>query len=383
MTVLTKTAEVEAFVQRARGAPYLTIDTEFMREKTYYAKLCLIQAATRDEAVIIDPLSEHVDLSSFFDLLTDTRTIKVFHAARQDLEIFLQLAGALPEPLFDTQIAAMVFGYGDQVGYEPLVRDLTGKKIDKGSRFTDWARRPLSEKQLDYALGDVTHLRDVYEKLLEKLERTGRRGWVEEEMRSLLDPSLYFIKPEDAWKRLKLRNVRSKELGPLIELARWREKEAQERDVPRGRIVKDDVLFDVARVQPRTVEELGSLRSIPQGFERSATARGLLEAVARGQDIPKSDLPSTDEQAREPGPPDVVELLRVLMKRQCENFDVAPKLLASAADLDALALDDDADIPALKGWRREVFGELALRLKRGEIALSLRGRRVEIVQTTD
>lgn len=382
MDVITKTQQLTDFRDRVKGSAYLTVDTEFMRERTYYAQLCLIQAATPDHAVIIDPLAEGLDLGPFWDLMRDDSLVKVFHAARQDLEIFVKMMDAVPAPLFDTQIAAMVFGFGDQVGYEPLVRELTGAQVDKGSRFTDWARRPLSEKQLTYALGDVTHLRDVYQQLLGRLDETGRRHWVEEEMSALADPALYSVEPDDAWKRLKLRNVRPKELGPLIELARWREIEAQRRDLPRARIVKDDVLFEVARTQPKTQQDLGALRSVPQGFERSGAAKGLLDAVKRGTEISRENLPRLDNKQREPGPPDVVELLRVLLKRQCEAHEVAPKLLASAADLDALARSDKADIPALRGWRREVFGEMALKLKRGELALGLDGRRVRVLQTS-
>ncbi|GGY39586.1 ribonuclease D [Parvularcula lutaonensis] len=377
--VLTKTEDITAFSERARKAEYVTVDTEFLREKTYYAQLCLIQAATPDEAVIIDPLAEGVSLEGFFQLLRDEEVVKVFHAARQDLEIFVHLMGELPTPLFDTQIAAMVFGFGDQVGYEPLVRELTGKQIDKGSRFTDWSRRPLSEKQLNYALGDVTHLRDVFENLLQRLRETRRHAWVEEEMAALSDPSLYVVKPEEAWQRLKMRNVKPKELGPIIEIARWREAEAQRKNVPRARIIKDEVIFEVARALPSSAGELGNLRSVPNGFERSAAGKGLLDAVARGREIPRDALPRIEKRQREPGPPDVVDLLRVLLKRQCEAHNVAPKLLASASDLDALALDDNADIPALRGWRREVFGDMALRLKRGELALGLEGKRVSVV----
>ncbi len=377
--VITTTAALQAFTDSCSDYDYVTVDTEFLRERTYYAQLCLIQAAHKDEAVIIDPLAEGLDLAPFYDLLRDQNILKVFHAARQDLEIFVQLMGEVPAPLFDTQIAAMVFGFGDQVGYEPLVRDLAGVQIDKGSRFTDWSQRPLSDKQLTYALGDVTHLRVVYETLRDRLEESGRAPWVDEELSTLRDPSLYTVDPEDAWRRLKMRNVKPRELGPLIELAAWREREAQSRNIPRARIVKDDVMFEVGRARPTSVKELGNLRSIPQGFERSSTAKGLLEAVERGIAIPKDDLPQLQSRARDPAPADVVELLRVLLKRQCEAYEVAPKLLASASDLDALALSDEADIPALKGWRREVFGDLALRLKHGELALSLEGKRVMIV----
>ena len=377
--VITTTEALQAFTDSCSDYDYVTVDTEFLRERTYYAQLCLIQAAHEDDAVIIDPLAEGLDLAPFYDLLRDQNILKVFHAARQDLEIFVQLMGEVPAPLFDTQIAAMVFGFGDQVGYEPLVRDLAGVQIDKGSRFTDWSRRPLSDKQLTYALGDVTHLRVVYETLRDRLEESGRAPWVDEELSTLRDPSLYTVDPEDAWQRLKMRNVKPRELGPLIELAAWREREAQSRNIPRARIVKDDVMFEVGRARPTSVKELGNLRSIPQGFERSSTAKGLLEAVERGIAIPKDDLPQLQSRARDPAPADVVELLRVLLKRQCEAYEVAPKLLASASDLDALALSDEADIPALKGWRREVFGDLALRLKHGELALSLEGKRVMIV----
>ncbi|MEO1042900.1 MAG: ribonuclease D [Pseudomonadota bacterium] len=379
MKVLTTTDEVAAFSNNAQSASYVTVDTEFMRERTYYSQLCLIQAATADTAVIIDPLADGIDLSPFLNLLANENVTKVFHAARQDIEIFYKLMGSVPAPLFDTQIAAMVFGFGDQVGYEPLVRSLTGVQIDKGSRFTDWSRRPLSDKQLDYALGDVTYLRDVYGALLTRLDDTGRGAWVTEEMSTLLRSDLYTTEPKDAWQRLKTRNAKPKELGPLIELAAWREREAQSRNVPRARIVKDDVLFEVARARPSNAQDLGRLRSIPNGFERSASAGGMLEAVKRGMATPRDALPQLDSKTREPGPPDVVELLRVLLKRQCEAYEVAPKLLASAADLDALALDDHADIAALKGWRREVFGDLALKLKHGQVSLGLENGRVAVL----
>ncbi|MEO1657533.1 MAG: ribonuclease D [Pseudomonadota bacterium] len=380
MKVITTTDELVAFAHHAATSPYVTVDTEFLRERTYYSQLCLIQAATPNEAVIIDPLAEGLDLSPFLELLGNERVTKVFHAARQDLEIFVKLMGTVPAPLFDTQIAAMVFGYGDQVGYEPLVRSVTGVQVDKGSRFTDWSRRPLTDKQLEYALGDVTHLRDVYDALLQRLEQTGRGPWVEEEMGTLLNPALYATLPEDAWQRLKVRNVKPKELGPLIEVAAWREREAQRRDIPRARVVKDDVLFEVARARPKGTDDLGRLRSVPQGFERSAAAKGLLDAVSRGVETSRDALPHLDNKTREPGPPDVVELLRVLLKRQCEAHEVAPKLLASASDLDALALDDEADIPALKGWRRDVFGALALELKHGQLSLGLERGRVTVLK---
>ena len=381
VTVIDSTSALRAFCERLAAHDYVTVDTEFMREKTYYAKLCLIQAASPDEAAVIDPLAESLDLAPFLDLLADEGTLKVFHAARQDLEIFHQLMGRVPSPLFDTQVAAMACGYGDQIGYEPLVRQVTGGSVDKGSRFTDWSRRPLSDKQLTYALGDVTHLVDVYRKLSDVLETTGRAAWVHEEMEALADDALYATAPEDAWQRLKLRGVRAKELGPLMALAAWREAEAQARDVPRGRILKDDALFEVARAQPEDEAALGRLRAIPQGFERSAAAKGILAAVAEGQAMPKGDLPKLGgDGPRRPAPPDVVDLLKVLLKRQSERHGVAPKLLATASDIEAIALDDEADVPALRGWRRRVFGDLALRLKAGEVGMTLKGGEVSLIE---
>ncbi|MEM9706449.1 MAG: ribonuclease D, partial [Pseudomonadota bacterium] len=316
----------------------------------------------------------------FLDLLKNTNVVKVFHAARQDLEIFYRLLGEVPRPLFDSQIAAMACGFGDQIGYEPLMRALVGAKIDKGSRFTDWSRRPLTDAQLDYAMSDVTHLRAAYPILLGKLERDNRSRWVQEELEALYEPSLYFIAPEEAWRRIKLRNAKPAMLGPLMKLAEWRENEAQSRNVPRGRIMKDDALLDLARLAPKDATALASARSVPRGFEKSKSAAGLLDAVAAGAAMPSSDLPViADGRDKRNAPPDVVDLLKVLLKRQCEAHQVAPKLIASTNDLEEIALNDNADVPAMKGWRRDVFGEQALQLKRGEAALKLSGRRVEIV----
>ena len=381
MHVITDTSDLEAFCARAAKHDFVTVDTEFMREKTYYAKLCLIQAATTDGAAIIDPLADGIDLAPFLALLADPSVLKVFHAARQDLEIFYQLMGAVPAPLFDSQVAAMACGYGDQIGYEPLVRQVTGGEVDKGSRFTDWSRRPLSEKQLIYALGDVTHLVDVYVELRDVLEGSGRADWVMEEMEALADPDLYRTEPEEAYQRLKLRGVRQRDVGPIVALATWREREAQARDVPRGRILKDEAIFDIARAAPADAEALSRLRTIPQGFERSAAAKAILDAVAEGRAMDKADLPKTSGGRRgQPAPADVVDLLKVLLKRQSEKHGVAPKLLANASDLEAIALSDDAEVPAMKGWRRKVFGELALRLKAGEVAMTLQGGELSLIE---
>ncbi|GGD01072.1 ribonuclease D [Aquisalinus flavus] len=382
MLIITDTAALAEFCAGLRQHPYVAVDTEFMREKTYFSQLCLIQAASPAEAAIIDPLADGLDLAPFLEMLADPAVTKVFHAARQDVEIFFQIMQSVPQPLFDTQIAAMACGYGDQIGYEPLVRTITGKSVDKGSRFTDWSRRPLSDRQLEYAIGDVTHLRDVYDALSSELARTDRLPWVMEEMEALLSPSLYFVQPENAWKRLKLRNTKRKELGPLIKIAEWREAEAQKRDVPRARILKDDALFELARQTPESPQDLARARGIPNGFERSGAAKGLLGAITDGKNIPKGDLPDIDRPRNLPQvPADVLDLLRVLLARQCKEYDVAPKLIASVADLEEIARDDNADVPAMKGWRREVFGDAALKLKHGKLAMKLTNGTLDLIET--
>lgn len=381
MSIINNSADLSSLAARLAHAPFITVDTEFMRERTYYPVLCLIQVASEQEAAIIDPLAPGLDLKPFLDLLVNEQVLKVFHAARQDIEIFYHLLGAVPAPVFDTQIAAMACGLGDQVGYEALVRETAGIQIDKGSRFTDWSRRPLSDRQLDYALGDVTHLVPAYHHLCERLTATRRWGWVEEEMQAMLDPRLYHTTPDAAWERLKTSHLRRRELGVLMRIAAWREREAQERDVPRARILKDDVLYEVARAAPGSPAELASLRAVPSGFDRSRSAEKLLAAVAEGVALAREEVPErVIRESRASPPPDVLDLLRVLLKCKSEEHGVAPKLLCSAADLEAIAVDDNAPVPALSGWRRDVFGEAALRLKRGEIALSLLGRKVSVLE---
>ena len=370
MLVISDTKTLADFSAELAKKPFVAVDTEFMREKTYWPILCLIQAAAEGVEAIIDPLAEGLDLAPFLDVMTDKKVLKVFHAARQDLEIFHKLLDKVPAPIFDTQIAAMACGFGDQIGYEPLMRDLVKAKIDKGSRFTDWARRPLTDNQLSYALSDVTHLRDAYPLLRKKLEDGARTHWIEAEMEALYDPGLYFIRPENAWKRLKLKGVRKKELGILVSLAAWREGEAQTRDVPRSRILKDEALFELARLHPKTPKDLSKARSISNGYERSNAGAGILAAVQSGLEQPRLAKP----------PADVVELLKVLLKRQCEIYDVAPKLIASSADIEEIARNDDADVPALKDWRREIFGEAALKLKRGEIGLKLNKGTIDLIE---
>lgn len=380
MLVISDTKTLADFSAELAKKPFVAVDTEFMREKTYWPILCLIQAAAEGVEAIIDPLAEGLDLAPFLDVMTDKKVLKVFHAARQDLEIFHKLLDKVPAPIFDTQIAAMACGFGDQIGYEPLMRDLVKAKIDKGSRFTDWARRPLTDNQLSYALSDVTHLRDAYPLLRKKLEDGARTHWIEAEMEALYDPGLYFIRPENAWKRLKLKGVRKKELGILVSLAAWREGEAQTRDVPRSRILKDEALFELARLHPKTPKDLSKARSISNGYERSNAGAALLDAVKAGAATPLAQLPDIEQPRLAKPPADVVELLKVLLKRQCEIYDVAPKLIASSADIEEIARNDDADVPALKDWRREIFGEAALKLKRGEIGLKLNKGTIDLIE---
>ncbi|MGQ3282319.1 ribonuclease D [Bosea sp. (in: a-proteobacteria)] len=375
MKLITTTADLADACARLASHPFVTVDTEFLRETTYYPKLCLIQLASPDEAVLVDPLAPELDLAPFFGLMVDEAVVKVFHAARQDLEIVWMLGRVLPSPLFDTQVAAMVCGYGDSVGYEQLANDLAKARIDKSSRFTDWSRRPLNEAQLVYAEADVTHLRDIYLALKADLEQTGREGWVAEEMAVLNSPATYEVKPENAWQRLKGRIRKPKELAVLIELAAWREREAQHRDVPRQRVLKDDALMDIVQRAPRSVEALAELRSVPNGFERSRSGGEVLAAIERGLALDPKTLPRLERERGRGGNGAVLDLLKVLLKAVAEAERVAPKIIASSDDLEAIASDDEADVPALQGWRREVFGDKALALKSGSLGLRvLRGR---------
>lgn len=380
MNPITTNDALAEFCARISGSPFVCVDTEFMRETTYWPKLCLIQAATPEQAAVIDPLAEGLDLTPFLELMRDTRITKVFHAARQDLEIFNKL-GAIPQPMFDTQVAAMAAGYGDQVSYDSLVRQMLRKEVDKASRFTDWARRPLSPAQYDYALADVTHLARLYPKLRDRLEREGRLDWVAEEMRALTDPALYDTNPENAWKRLKPKRYSAKYLAAFKAVAAWRERAAQERDQPRGRILKDEAIDEVATQAPTDAEGFNRLRAVPKGFGGSRLGQELIEELKRVLADPEAHAPKVERPAPSPpAPASVVELLKVLLKAKSEGEGVAAKLIATVADLEKIAVSDDADVEALKGWRRQVFGEDALKLKRGEIALVLNGPRVEVVE---
>lgn len=380
MTPITTTEALRVFCARLADQPFITVDTEFMRETTYWPRLCLIQAASATDAAIIDPMAEGLDLEPFLDLLRDPKILKVFHAARQDTEIFVKL-GAMPKPMFDTQVAAMAAGFGDQVSYEALVRQMLRQEVDKGSRFTDWARRPLSDAQLVYALGDVTHLAALYPKLRDRLEKEGRLDWVMSEMESLTDPALYDTDPEKAWKRLKPKKYSARYLSAFVATAVWRERAAQDRDQPRGRILKDDAIDEIAAQGPTDPDAFNRLRSVPKGFGASRLGLELSAELKRVLADPEAHAPKLDRPAHnQPAPPSVVELLKVLLKAKSDNAGVATKLLANVADLEKIALDDEADVDALKGWRRQLFGEDALKLKRGEIALVLNGARVEVVE---
>lgn len=381
MSMITTSPELDAVCRRLSRSSYITVDTEFMRETTYWPRLCVVQVAGPEEAVIVDAMAPNLDLEPFFKLMANERVIKVFHAARQDIEIIFHRAGLIPHPVFDTQVAAMVCGFGDSVSYDQLVHRLTGARIDKSSRFTDWGRRPLSQRQIEYALADVTHLRDVYQALSSRLEKQGRSEWVLEEMGILTSPSTYRLDPHEAWKRLKLRVRKPAELAILQEVAAWREREAQARDVPRSRVVKDDAIYEIASQQPTTPTALGQLRTIPRGFERSRAAEDILAAVRRALDIPKDQLPRLPKHRPAPnGNGAAVDLLKVLLKMTSESHGVASKIIATVDDLEAIASDDSADVPAMRGWRRELFGDTALKLKHGKIALAVEQNHVVAVK---
>lgn len=381
MPIITTTAELADLCRRLRQGDHITIDTEFIRDRTYWPRLCLVQVAGGDEARVIDPLADGIDLTPLFDLLDDPKVIKVFHAARQDVEIFVRLTGRVPAPVFDTQIAAMVCGFGDSVGYDKLVGELAGVRIDKASQFTDWARRPLSERQLRYALDDVVHLQVIYAKLAAQLQESGRSGWLDEEMAILIDPETYAVEPENAWRRLKTRSRNPEYLGVMKELATWRETEAQRRDLPRNRLLRDEAIYEIAAERPQRIDDLKRLRAVPKGVAEGPLGQPLLAAVKRGRELPADQLPETEAHRQLPrgiGP--LVDLLKVLLKMACEKHGVAQKLIANVADLERIAAFDDADVPALKGWRREIFGADALALKRGRIALSAAGKRIKVIR---
>ncbi len=371
MSLITTTEALAAVCERISRHPFVTVDTEFLRETTFWPKLCVIQLASDDEAVAVDALAEGLDLTPVFELMANPAIVKVFHAARQDIEIVWNLAKMVPAPLFDTQVAAMVCGFGDQVSYGELVQSVCKIPVDKSSRFTDWSRRPLSEAQITYALADVTHLRDVYRWLSARLEKTDRTSWLVDEMQTLTSASTYEQHPDNAWERLRNRARKPRDLAVLMEIAAWREREAQSRDVPRSRVLKDDIMIEIALAAPRTADLLGQLRSFPRGMERSRSGADLLAAVERGLARDPKTLPRIERERRSNGGGATVELLKVLLRQVSERHGVAAKMIATVDDLEAIASDDRAKVSAMSGWRRELFGAKALELKHGRLALTV------------
>jgi ribonuclease D len=378
--LITATEELDAFCQRMHGETFVTVDTEFMRERTYWPELCLVQIAGEHEVAVIDAQADGIDLTSLGALFADEAVTKVFHAARQDIEIFVLRFGDVPRPMFDTQVAAMVAGFGDQVGYDALVSSLTGGSIDKAHRFSDWSARPLSEAQIAYAAADVTHLRDVYVRLNRRLEQDNRVSWVAEEMAILNNPATYRVDPETAWERLRPRTSNRRLLYLLKEIAAWREKEAQRVNIPRQRLIKDEALLEIAATAPMNADALGRVRGITRGFAEGKSGTGLLEVIAAARRVPDADLPVAQQQRDNARPSAaLVSLLKVLLAAKSEQHHVAPRLVASSEDIDRLALEENPDVPALHGWRREVFGNDALSLKQGRIALGVDGKRVKFI----
>lgn len=380
MTILTTTEELANFCAAHAATEFVTVDTEFMRERTYWPRLCLVQLGGPSDTVAVDPLAPAIDLAPLMALLNAQKVLKVFHAARQDIEIFYNISGKIPSPMFDTQVAAMVCGFGDSVSYETLATQLAGAKIDKSSRFTDWASRPLTERQLTYALADVSHLRKVYVALKKSLDETKRAEWVAEEMAILTSPATYATEPEEIWRRFKWKADKPRLRAQLRELAAWREKEAQRLDVPRGRIMRDETLMEIAHHAPQTLKELAKTRGLSTGVVESKQGADILAAVARASALPLEQCPQGEGKAPLPsgiGP--LADLLKVLLKQTAEQHAVAGKLIATSDDLEQIAANDDANVPALKGWRRELFGNQALALKHGKLALACEGKKVKLL----
>lgn len=371
MHVITTTEELAQFCKSAAHHDFATVDTEFLRETTYWPKLCLIQAATVEDAVIIDPLADGIDLAPFFELMANKGVTKVFHAARQDVEIFVKLSGKVPQNLFDTQIAASVCGFGDSVSYDNLVRSVVGEQIDKSSRFTDWSARPLSEKQLNYALADVTHLRDIYTTLRTKIDELDRGAWVDDENATLTSINTYIVQPKDAWRRMKMKINRPRDLAALKALAEWREARAQKNNQPRGRVLKDDAIYELAVQRPTQPERFDKLRAVHKGFGRSSAGNEVISVLKSIEALPKDALPDLPARPNGPSPKGPIgDLIRVLLKAVSEREGVAARILATSDEIDALVLDDNADVPALAGWRRKIFGDKALAIKHGRIGLA-------------
>lgn len=373
MSVITTNEALNALCDRLSKSDYVTVDTEFLRDKTYYSKLCLIQIADDNEYHAIDTLAGGLDLAPFYDLMTNENVVKVFHAAKQDIEIFVNQANVVPKPLFDSQIAAMVCGFGDSIGYEKLVMALCNKTLDKSTRFTDWSRRPLTQRQIDYALGDVTHLRTTYKKLKEKLEQSGREHWLSEEIGDMLNIDTYTIQPKDAWKRIKIRNSNRRFNAIVHRIAEWREEEAQRRNMPRNRIMRDEVLLELSAVRPTHTNALTSIRGLGANFASSKSGKDIINAIKESLELPDDALPKISRRKQPSQNTDpIVELLKVLLKLVCKSENVAPKLLANVEDLEKIAESDDSDVKALHGWRYDLFGKNAIALKNGEVAFAIK-----------
>jgi ribonuclease D len=383
MSLITSTDELAAICDRVARFPFVTVDTEFLRETTFWPKVCVIQLASDAEAVAIDALAEDLDLAPFFDLMANPDVVKVFHAARQDLEIIWHLAKIIPAPLFDTQVAAMVCGYGDQVSYGELAQSICRVVVDKSSRFTDWSRRPLSEAQITYALADVTHLRDIYRALVARLEKADRIGWLGDEMKTLTSPATYEQHPDNAWERFRGRARKPRDLALLMEICAWREREAQTKNVPRSRVLKDDTIVEIALAAPRSADALGNLRAFPRGMEKSRSGAEILAAVERGLARDPASLPKIERERRSGGGGATVELLKVLLRQVSERHGVAAKMIATVDDLEAIAANDRAPVQALAGWRKELFGLKAIELKRGRLALTVENGKVVTLEWRD
>ena len=381
MRIVTNTADLKALIVELESATYLALDTEFLRNQTYWPKLCLIQVASTQVAAIIDPLADGIDLKPFYELLKNPKIVKVFHAARQDIEIFQQQGGVIPHPLFDTQVAAMVAGYGDAASYETLARRIVSVEIDKSSRFTDWSRRPLSNKQLEYAIGDVTHLRKIYEVLDTELKKTNREAWVADEISALQNPELYAMNPANAWRRLKARTSSKRFIALLAAIAEWREREAQTRDIPRGRVLKDEAILEIAAHPPESADALERIRAIPKGFANSRMGKTLMDAIEQGRHAPPPEgiEPERPRRKREPSQA-AIDLLKTLLRLRAEDANVAPRLIANADDIESLAAFEDDGIAALQGWRAEVFGNDALALRKGELGIALSKGKAVVVK---
>ncbi|WP_417448855.1 ribonuclease D [Kordiimonas sp.] len=384
MQPITDTNELRTLCERLAQAEFVTVDTEFLRDNTYFPKLCLVQVADDEGPHAIDPLADGLDLAPLMDLLDNPNVLKVMHACRQDMEIFYLMMGKLPSPVFDTQVAAMVCGFGDSVGYETLVTKIAKAQLDKSARYTDWSKRPLSDTQLHYALGDVTYLRTIYRRLAGELKATGRERWVDEEMATLRDPGIYEIAPEDAWQRLKVRTNKPRFLGLLQELAAWRERQAKERDLPRNRVAKDETLFEIAAHPPKDETALDRIRGIPKGFSRSKAGKSLMEALEAGMNIPDSELPHIERAKPRPATPPMADLLKVLLKIKCQDAKVAARMVANAQDIENWAAEPEStDIKAMHGWRYEIFGADAVKLMKGDLGLTARNGDIDVVELVE